>query len=91
MQKTVKSRNHGLVLFNPEWTWEQWHMKGYSTFPKASGLLEPHHQIVYCHIQDTCWVGSYPSAEVLSVYSTAPADWASKNLNSLLKKHSFSS
>ena len=25
-------------------------MKGYSAFPKAPALLEPHHQIVYCHI-----------------------------------------
>ena len=24
-------------------------MKGYSAFPKAPALLEPHHQIVYCH------------------------------------------
>ena len=30
-------------------------MKGYSAFPKAPALLEPHHQIVYCHIQDTRW------------------------------------
>ena len=30
-------------------------MKGYSVFPKAPALLEPHHQIVYCHIQDTRW------------------------------------
>ena len=37
-------------------------MKGYSTFRKAPALLEPHHQIVYCHIQDThCGGGgSYP-------------------------------
>ena len=28
-------------------------MKGYSAFPKAPALLEPLHQIVYCHIQDT--------------------------------------
>ena len=28
-------------------------MKGYSKFPKAPALLEPHHQIVLCHIQDT--------------------------------------
>ena len=28
-------------------------MKGYSVFPKAPSLLEPHDQIVYCHIQDT--------------------------------------
>ena len=30
-------------------------MKGYSAFPKAPVLLEPHHQIVLCHIQDTRW------------------------------------
>ena len=28
-------------------------MEGYSAFPKVSTLLEPHHQIVLCHIQDT--------------------------------------
>ena len=27
--------------------------KGYSTFPKAPASLEPHHQIVLCHIQNT--------------------------------------
>ena len=53
-------------------------MKGYSTFSKAPPLLEPHHQIVLCPIQDTRWggVGSYPSAEKQSVYFTAPANWA---------------
>ena len=25
-------------------------MKGYSAFPKAPVILEPHHQIVQCHI-----------------------------------------
>ena len=30
-------------------------MKGYSAFPKAPALLEPHHQIVQCHISDTHW------------------------------------
>ena len=30
-------------------------VKGYSAFPKAPASLEPHHQIVYCYIQDTCW------------------------------------
>ena len=39
-------------------------MKGYSAFPKALALLEPHHQIVF------------PSVEIQSVYSTAPADLA---------------
>ena len=28
-------------------------MKWYSAFPKAPALLEPYHQIVLCHIQDT--------------------------------------
>ena len=52
-------------------------MTGYSAFPKTPALLEPHHEIVSCDIQDTSWRGSYPSAEMQSVYSRAPADWAS--------------
>ena len=28
-------------------------MKGYSALPKTPALLEPHHQIIYCHIQGT--------------------------------------
>ena len=51
-------------------------MKRCSIFPKAPALLEPHHQTVKCHIKNTCWGGGYPSAEVQSLYSTAPADWA---------------
>ncbi len=36
-------------------------MKGYSTLPKAPALLEPHHQIVQCHILDTrCEGGILP-------------------------------
>ena len=50
-------------------------MNGCSAFPKAIALLELPHQIVQCHIQDTHWF-FYPSAEMQSVYSTAPADWA---------------
>ena len=30
-------------------------MKGCSVFPKASALLGPRHQSVWCHIQDTRW------------------------------------
>ena len=30
-------------------------VKGHSAFPKAPALLEPYHQIVKCHIQDTRW------------------------------------
>ena len=53
-------------------------MKEYSAFPKAPVLLEPHHQIVYCHVLDTCWKrgGSYPSAKIQPMYSSATADWA---------------
>ena len=32
-------------------------MKGYSTFPKASALQLPPHQIILGHIQDTCLEG----------------------------------
>ena len=46
-------------------------IKGYSAFPKVPALLEPQHQIVLCHIQDTRCGGSYPSAEIQLVYSTA--------------------
>ena len=35
-------------------------MNGYSTFPKAPALLESHHQIVLCHIQNTCLRGLTP-------------------------------
>ena len=28
-------------------------IKSYFTFPKALDLLEPHNQIVFCHIQNT--------------------------------------
>ena len=30
-------------------------MKGYSAFPKVPASLEPHHQIVLCHIQVARW------------------------------------
>ena len=49
-------------------------MKGYSIFP--------YHQMVLCHLQDTCWVeghlldGPFPSAEMLPVYSTNPSERA---------------
>ena len=63
-------------------------MKGYSTFPKAPTLLEPHDQIFYCHISGYSWgVGSsYPSAEKQLVYSTAQADWSISEFNSGIKR-----
>ena len=77
-------------------------MKGYSTFPKAPALLEPHDQIARCHIlhlPDKLMIAIYipinpitvawppliillfliqkpGSAEIQSVYSVTPADWA---------------
>ena len=52
-------------------------MKGYCKFPEAPALLGPHHWLVWCHIPDTRWEGgSYPSAEMQSMYSTPLADWA---------------
>ena len=50
-------------------------MKESYAFPKTQASHEHHHQIVYCHIQDTHW-GSYLSEEKKSMYSTAPTDWA---------------
>ena len=51
-------------------------MKKYPKYLKTTGLLEPHHQIVLCHIQDSRWGGgSYPSLVNQSEFSTVPADW----------------
>ena len=51
-------------------------MKGYSAFPNAPALLEPHHQIIYYHIQNTRWRwwDLTPSEVMQSVCSIAPAD-----------------
>ena len=37
-----------------------------------SSKMEPHYQMVWCHMQDLFWRGSYPSTEMKSVYSTTP-------------------
>ena len=44
-------------------------MKWCSAFPKAPAPLEPHHQIVYCHIHDTCCEGVLPlSREAVGIF-----------------------
>ena len=50
-------------------------MKEYIAFPKAPALLELHHEIVYCHIQDIRWgEGLTPQQRCRQlVYSTASA------------------
>ena len=54
-------------------------MKKYSTLSKAPVLLESRSQIVYPgHSLEE---GSYPSAKMQLVYSTAPADWANKKID----------
>ena len=49
-------------------------MKRYFEFLKVPALLEPHHHIISYHIEDISYV-QYASAEILSVYSTLPANW----------------
>ena len=60
-------------------------MKMYPAFYKTLPLLEPHYQIVYCHIEDThsdmqliyseaqanLLEESYPFTEIQSVYSAS--------------------
>ena len=55
-------------------------MKGYSTFHKATALLEPCHQncFVSCLGHSLFWGGSYPTAKMQSMYSTAQANWTEK-------------
>ena len=48
-------------------------IKGYSAFPEDPALLDPHQQIVECHIKDLRWESLTLSSEMLSVYSAAPA------------------
>ena len=68
-------------------------IKGYPTFPKAPALLEPHHQIVLCYIQETCW-GSLSFLQMQSVYLIITADLANRDvahLNDIVEKEiSFS-
>ena len=46
--------------------------EGVITFPKAPALLEPHHQIVLCHIQDTCWGCGLTPLQLSSQYIQNP-------------------
>ena len=54
-------------------------IKRYPASSKALALQEPHHQLVQCHKQNIGW-GGVPSAEMQSVYSTVPAEWAEGHL-----------
>ena len=89
MSKQPHLNQHSLVLFDPligayqmlplqaRVYLEVMTMKGYSTFSKAPTLLEPHHQIVKCHMQDTGWRGGLTPLKRSSRCFIAPANWAS--------------
>ena len=71
----------GLKQIQPFWVSvevEVMEKKEYSPFPKAS-WLEPHY--VWCHDQDTRYGGSYPSAEMHLIYSTASVEWTEFDLD----------
>ena len=91
-----KSRNHGLVLFNPkigplsgattlgpEWTWEQWQWRGTLYSPKLKQYWNLTIRLFSVIIRTLVRGGSYPSAEKQSVYSTALANWATSILTLL--------
>ena len=67
--------------FGPEWTWEWWQWLGTPHSPK----LQHYWNLTITLFSIMCrtivgeW-GSCPSVEKQSVYSTAPADWASWRL-----------
>ena len=93
MQKTVKAKNHGLVLFNPKIR----PLSG-ATTPGQSGPGSDGNEGVLCIPQSSsiigtlpsdCLVsypghslvgGAYPSEEKQSVYSIALVDWATQQM-----------
>ena len=56
-------------------------IKGYFTFIKSSGL-RPHHLIACVISRTLVWQRFYPSAEMQSAYSTAPANWVAEMFQS---------
>ena len=89
MQKTVNSRNHGLVLFNP-WIGP---LSGATILGQSGPGSDGNEGVLRIPLSSSitgtspsdCLVsypghslggGSYPSAEKQSVYSIALADWA---------------
>ena len=59
--------------------------KGVLSIPQSSSIAGISPSDCLVSYQDTRWEGgSYPSAEKQSVYSTAPADWTCKQMNSEL-------
>ena len=63
-------------------------MKGYSAFPKALSLQEPHHQIVLCRIQDAHCRGLTPlqrgSRCILQLQPTGQSRQQSKSTDTFI-------
>ena len=75
-----------MLPFQPKsGTWEWWQRRGALPLPqkKKKKKKKRHHWNLiirlFNHIKDTHWEGSYTSAEVQSVYSTVPANWANSS------------
>ena len=59
-----------------EWTWERWQWRGTPHSPKLQHYWNLTIRLFSVISRTLVGGGGYPSAEVQSVYSTAPADWA---------------
>ena len=51
-------------------------MKGYSAFPKTLALMKPHHQVVFCRIQDTRWDSLTTLQRCCQYILPAPTNWS---------------
>ena len=60
-----------------EWTMEEWPWRAYPIFQSSSITEGSSSDCWVSYLGYSYWV-SYPSAEIQSVYSAAPADWAKK-------------
>ena len=65
-------------------------IKGYSVFPKDPALLEPHHQIVLCHIQDTHWESFMLYTHIIHIHLHAEHNDTIKTSDTVLRKIHFS-
>ena len=72
-------RTQSVSITKPEWPWERWQWRGTSYFPKL-----PHYGNLtirlFSVIFRTLFGKSYASVEMQSVYSTVPADGATRHL-----------
>ena len=70
----------------PEWIWERWQWRGTPHSPKLQDYWNLTIRLFSVISRALVGGGFYPSTEVQSVYSTAPADWASCSKGKLFLK-----